>query len=212
MDNEAFFRAGLDELKAAGNLRALPQVEHDGRYVSASGRRMLNLSSNDYLGIASEGLWQREFLAGLSGREFLLSSSSSRLLTGNFAVCSRLERLLACMFGREAALVFGSGYHMNAGILPAVADSRTLILADKLVHASLIDGIRLSAARCIRYRHQDYRQLETLLEKHHADFARIVIVTESVFSMDGDVAPLHRLDGLKKRYGAMLYVLPHRST
>ena len=64
MDNEAFFRAGLDELKAAGNLRALPQVEHDGRYVSASGRRMLNLSSNDYLGIASEGLWQREFLAG----------------------------------------------------------------------------------------------------------------------------------------------------
>ena len=71
MDNEAFFRAGLDELKAAGNLRALPQVEHDGRYVSASGRRMLNLSSNDYLGIASEGLWQREFLAGLSGGEFL---------------------------------------------------------------------------------------------------------------------------------------------
>ena len=206
MDNEAFFRAGLDELKAAGNLRALPQVEHDGRYVSASGRRMLNLSSNDYLGIASEGLWQREFLTGLSGGEFLLSSSSSRLLTGNFAVCGRLERLLACMFGREAALVFGSGYHMNAGILPAVADSRTLILADKLVHASLIDGIRLSAARCIRYRHQDYRQLENLLEKHHADFARIVIVTESVFSMDGDVAPLHRLVGLKKRYGAMLYV------
>lgn len=96
---------------------------------------------------------------------------------------------------------------MNSGILPAVADSRTLILADKLVHASLIDGIRLSAARCIRFRHQDYAQLEALLRKHHADFPRIIIATESIFSMDGDAADLPRLVGLKKLYpGTMLYV------
>ena len=115
--------------------------------------------------------------------------------------------MLAEMFGASGALVFSSGYHMNAGILPAVADAHTLILADKLVHASLIDGIRLSAARCIRYRHQDYGQLEALLAKSYKDHEQIIIVTESIFSMDGDVAPLDRLVDLKKRYpGVMLYV------
>ena len=96
---------------------------------------------------------------------------------------------------------------MNTGILPAVTDANTLILADKLVHASLIDGIRLSAAKCIRYRHQDYAQLENLLAKHHGEYHRIIVVTESVFSMDGDVASLDRLVELKRRYtNVMLYV------
>ena len=87
-----------------------------------------------------------------------------------------------------------------------MADAHTLILADKLVHASLIDGIRLSAAKCIRYRHQDYTQLQTLLEKHHHDFSRIIIVTESIFSMDGDCAPLRKLAELKDKYRCKLYV------
>ena len=154
---------------------------------------MLNLSSNDYLGLAGEKTLQEQFWQGLSGEDTLLSASSSRLLTGNFSAYTRLEQLLAALFGREAALVFGSGYHMNTGILPAVTDSSTLILADKLVHASLIDGIRLSGARSIRFRHQDYAQLENLLQKYHADFPRIIIVTESIFSMDGDTADLLRL-------------------
>ena len=85
-----------------------------------------------------------------------------------------LESLLASLFGAESALVFSSGYHMNTGILPAVTDANTLILADKLVHASLIDGIRLSAAKCIRYRHQDYAQLENLLAKHHASITGLL--------------------------------------
>lgn len=168
---------------------------------------MLNLSSNDYLGLAADTALRDEFMRTLSERDFLFSSSSSRLLTGNFTVYDELEQMLAEMFGAGGALVFSSGYHMNTGILPAVADAHTLILADKLVHASLIDGIRLSAARCIRYRHQDYGQLEALLAKSYKDYERIVIVTESVFSMDGDVAPLDRLVDLKKRYpGVMLYV------
>ena len=197
----------LEVLREKGNFRQLPSVEHLGRWVRSGEQPMLNLSSNDYLGLATDESLRKAFMEELSAEDSLLSSSSSRLLTGNFAVHDRLERLLAESFGKEAALVFSSGYHMNTGILPAVADAHTLILADKLVHASLIDGIRLSAAKCIRFRHQDYAQLEALLQKHHADFHRILIVTESIFSMDGDVAPLQQLVELKQRYpGTMLYV------
>ena len=201
------FEKELAVLREKSNLRTLPLIEHDGHYVVSSGRRMLNLSSNDYLGLACDEKLRSQFLKGISCEEALLSASSSRLLTGNFPAYAQLEELLADMFGKEAALVFGSGYHMNTGILPAISDSQTLILADKLVHASLIDGIRLSAARCIRFRHQDYAQLETLMQKHHLIYPRIIIVTESIFSMDGDIAQLQKLVALKKLYpGTMLYV------
>ena len=192
------FQQELDKLEACGNLRVLPETCSDGKWIEAGGRRMLNLSSNDYLGLASDKALREEFLRTVKERDLCFSSSSSRLLTGNFPAYRELESLLASLFGAESALVFSSGYHMNTGILPAVTDANTLILADKLVHASLIDGIRLSAAKCIRYRHQDYAQLE---------YHRIIVVTESVFSMDGDVASLDRLVELKRRYAnVMLYV------
>ena len=197
----------LCALAREGNLRTLPEVRHDGIWIEQDGRRMLNMSSNDYLGLASDATLQDEFWQSLPERDRLLSASSSRLLTGNFDVHQELETLLAERFGRESTLTFSSGYHLNTGILPAVADAHTLILADKLVHASLIDGIRLSSATCIRYRHQDYRQLQSLLEKHRTNFERMIIVTESVFSMDGDVAPLAALVELKKAFpNVMLYV------
>ena len=99
---------------------------------------MLNLSSNDYLGLAAYLPLRTEFLQSLTPDTFLPSSSSSRLLTGNFDIYVQIEDLLARLYRKESALVFNSGYHMNAGILPAVSDARTLILADKLVHASII--------------------------------------------------------------------------
>lgn len=168
---------------------------------------MLNLSSNDYLGLACDHKLQNEFLNTVGEKDRLLSASSSRLLTGNFGIYDELESRLAELFGTESALVFNSGYHMNMGILPAVSDSSTLILADKLVHASIIDGIRLCNAKCIRFRHQDYGQLEKLIEKNKNDFSRIIVVTESIFSMDGDTANLPLLADIKKRYpGVMLYV------
>ena len=168
---------------------------------------MLNLSSNDYLGLASRQDLQEEFQASTQDRFYPYSSSSSRLLTGNFSVYTKLEKQIARSFDREAALIFNSGYHANMGILPAVSDAQTLILADKLVHASIIDGIRLSTARCIRFRHNDLVQLERLLEQHHATFRQLIIVTESIFSMDGDQADLTALVHLKKRYSnVLLYV------
>lgn len=197
----------LQTLKERSNLRALPALIHEGRDVIANGRRMLNLSSNDYLGLAADRKLREEFLQELTVDNFLPTSSSSRLLTGNFNIYEELEQTLAQLFGTEAALVFNSGYHANTGILPAVSDTQTLILADKLVHASLIDGIRLSAARCIRYRHNDMKQLERLLSEHHAAYRQVIIVTESIFSMDGDTADLTELVRLKQMYeNVLLYV------
>ena len=197
----------LQELKEKSNLRKLPAIIHEGRNVIVDGQRMLNLSSNDYLGLANDRKLRQEFRETLTTETFLPTSSSSRLLTGNFSIYDRLEQQLADSFGTEAALTFNSGYHANTGILPAVSNTHTLILADKLVHASLIDGIRLSAAKCIRYRHNEYNQLERLLQVNHSEYERIIVVTESIFSMDGDEADLRELVRLKKQYpNVLLYV------
>ena len=191
-------------LKEKKNYRSLPQLIHDGRDVTVDGRRMLNLSSNDYLGLANEVSLREAFLKTITPETFLPTSSSSRLQTGNFTAYQELEQQLATMFGAESALLFNSGYHANTGILPAVSDARTLILADKLVHASLIDGIRLSSAKCIRYRHNDLAQLRRLLEENHGMYEKIIIVTESIFSMDGDEADLQALVRLKHDYANLL--------
>ena len=171
----------LQLLEEHSNLRRLPRMVHDGRDVIVDGKRMLNLSSNDYLGLASDRALREEFLRTLTPDTFLPTSSSSRLLTGNFTVYEELEAELARLFGMESALVFNSGYHANTGIL--------------------------SAAKCIRYRHNDLAQLERLLKEHHSAFRQIIIVTESIFSMDGDQADLPALAELKRRYGnVLLYV------
>ena len=206
-DVYAPFADELRRLDATGSLRVLPEGAQEGKWITDSGHRMLNLSSNDYLGLAGDTALRDEFLNQTPPEAMRFSASSSRLLTGNFAEHRRLEQLLASLYGAEAAIVFSSGYHMNAGILPALADRRTLILADKLVHASLIDSLRLSAAKCLRFRHQDYDQLRALMERHHAAFDRTIIVTESVFSMDGDVARLQELVDMKHHFpGTLLYV------
>lgn len=201
------YQSILNQLEEGGNLRRLPYVVHKGQWIEKEGRTMLNLSSNDYLGLASRTDLYDAFFDEWKEKGYPLSSSSSRLLTGNFTVYGELEQLMAERFGREAALLFNSGYHANTGILPALADKHTLILADKLVHASLIDGILLSGAPFLRYRHNDYNQLEMLLKKHAGQYEQIFIVTESIFSMDGDMVDLPRLVELKKSYpDILLYV------
>ena len=206
-DKETACKQELIQLEQTGNLRGLPGIELDGKWIHLDEKKMLNLSSNDYLGIASDQKMRQDFLSNPDIDKAIFSSSSSRLLTGNYPVYQKVEHLLTDLYKKESALVFSSGYHMNMGILPAIADKNTLILADKLVHASIIDGIRISSAQCIRYRHQDYRQLEELLDKHHASFRSMIIVTESIFSMDGDVPPLPLLVQLKKKYpNTFLYV------
>ncbi|MCD8193160.1 MAG: 8-amino-7-oxononanoate synthase [Tannerellaceae bacterium] len=197
----------LDKLEASGNLRKLPEIIHQDKFIEKEGHRMLNLSSNDYLGLAGNRQLREAFLEELRESQFPLSATSSRLLTGNYAVYNDFEKILAGTFQREAALLFNSGYHANIGILPTLADKNTLLLADKLVHASLIDGILLSGAPFIRYRHNDYDHLETLLTRNTGKYEQIIIITESIFSMDGDMANLQQLVTFKKQYpDILLYV------
>ncbi len=203
------FAQQIDELKQQGNLRQFCANTQQDRHIYIDGHQMLNLSSNDYMGLASERSLKEEFFDLTPVDQRRMSSSSSRLLTGNFPEYDLLEASLSHAFHGRAALLFNSGYHMNIGILPAVCDKRSLVLADKLIHASIIDGIQLSNAKYIRYRHNDLTHLEQLLSQYHADenFDRIIIVTESIFSMDGDETDLSALVQLKKRYAkVMLYV------
>ena len=158
------------------------------------------------MGFRADPVLWNEFLSSADRNEFGGGSCSSRLLTGNHPAYASLEKRLAVLYGAESALVFDSGWHATGGLLPALTSSKDLILADKLVHASIIDGIRLSDAECIRYPHGNLERLETLLEKRREDYDNVFIVTESVFSMDGDCADLRRLAELKRKYGAFLYV------
>ena len=202
-----YMQTALDELSAQGNLRTLPLVLHEGRYLYAAGQKMLNLSSNDYLGLAADLELRTRFLESLTPEDFLPSSSSSRLLTGNHLAFNELEVALARLYGAESALVFNSGYDANTGILPAITTKEDLILADKLAHASLIDGMRLSRARWVRFKHNNVKHLEHILSQYASNYRHVFIVTESVYSMDGDEAPLKELVRLKNLYpNVLLYV------
>ena len=201
------FKQQLEQLSAQNQYRSIPDLVHQGRYITRENRTMLNMSSNDYLGLASNENLRQSFLQQYADNFPSFTSSSSRLLTGNFPVYTDLEQFIAQRFQRESALLFNSGYHANLGILPALTTTKSLILADKLVHASMIDGIRLSQCEFFRYRHNDYEHLKSLLEKNAGKFDRTFIVTESVFSMDGDVADLNYLAQLKTQFpNTYLYV------
>ena len=201
----------LESLQGRDQFRSLCNIEYDAdgkAYVN--GRQMLNLSSNDYLGLASDMDLKREFLEKISSdplnSSYSLAAGSSRLLTGNHIGYERLEKLISDMFGGRSALVFNSGYHANVGLLPALAGRGDLVLSDKLNHASIIDGATLAGAKFKRYRHLDNDHLAEMLAKNSNKYRHIFIITESVFSMDGDVADLKRMVELKKQYDAVLIV------
>lgn len=199
----------LDQLQTSGRFRALREIVPlgEGR-CRWKGKEFWNLSSNDTLGLAGNTELRRSFYAQFDqgSPELTLTSASSRLLTGNTLAYNRLENRLSEMYASRAALVFNSGYHANIGILPALATGKDMILSDKLNHASIIDGMKLSDADTYRYRHLDYEHLEKLLADKRANYRRAFIVTESVFSMDGDCVDLLRLIELKGKYDCQLMV------
>ncbi len=201
----------LAELESTGRLRKLRTVEPAGfGKAYCDGEPLLNLSSNDYLGISGDAALRAEFYRQFSESpdtpELAQSSASSRLLTGNTPAYDRLEAILSAMYHHRAALVFNSGYHANIGILPALGTSRDLILADKLDHASIIDGLRLGDAEFKRYRHGDMEALRRMLEEHRTRYRLLFSVTESIFSMDGDAGDLAELVRLKHEFDAILVV------
>lgn len=207
MEFHAFIHGRLDALRRENRLRVLPDIgERSGKNIYVAGEPRLNLSSNDYLGLAEDRFLRGSFSDACREEGFAMTSSSSRLLTGNHRWYDQLERELERLYGREAALVFNSGYHANVGILPALAGRSDLILSDRLNHASIIDGTGISGAAHQRYRHNDTAHLEELLEGTKGRYRHTFIVTESVFSMDGDLADLRKLVEIRKRFGAVLIV------
>jgi 8-amino-7-oxononanoate synthase len=203
-------RAELALLRGLGRHRSLSVLSHGpGGAVERAGRSLLNLSSNDYLGLGADEQLLRAFLRD-TPEEILdergMTASSSRLLTGTGPACAALEEELAALYGGRECLIFSSGYHANLGILTALGRKGDLFLSDRLNHASIIDGMRLSEAEFRRYRHRDYDHLGDLLRAAAGRPGRTFIVTESVFSMDGDLADLAALARLKERYGATLVV------
>jgi len=198
------FHDWLQHLAAHSLLRQLrPLGSATGPAVTIGGRTVILLASNDYLGLTTHPEVVQAAIRATE--EYGTGAGASRLVCGTLPPHEQLETALAAFKRTPAALAFGSGYQANLGIIPALIGKGGLILADRLSHASLIDGCRLSGADFRVYRHKDLDHLESLLKRRTAN-RPVVIVTDGLFSMDGDLAPLPELTALATRFGAMLYV------
>jgi 8-amino-7-oxononanoate synthase len=199
-----FFETELEQIKNAGLYRRLRCVEGDqGPTLSIDGREVINFSSNNYLGIANHPNLAAAAKEAID--RYGCGSGASRLISGNMTLHEELENRLAQFKGTEAALVFNSGFQANTGVISTLAGEGDAIFSDALNHASIIDGCRLARAKTLVYAHNDLDRLEDQL-KQSASFLRKLIVTESIFSMDGDEAPLTGIVELAEKYGAMVIV------
>lgn len=197
--------AELAELRARSLLRSLREMESPQQpAVELAGKKLINFSSNDYLGLATEPALREAAKAAID--QYGVGAGASRLVCGTLSPHVRLEEKLAEFKRTEAALVFSSGYATALGTLGALCQKDDVIILDKLAHASLIDGARLSGAHVRVYPHNHMGKLESHLAWARDSFpeARVVVVTESVFSMDGDWALLAEVAELKRRFGALL--------
>jgi 8-amino-7-oxononanoate synthase len=189
-------------------------TDNDGTWIYYRGKRVLNLSSNNYLGLSYDTVGMEDLIGQM--RSTGIGSTASRLVVGNHPLYVQAEEELARSKQAEAALIFPSGYMANVGIISSVVGRDDIVYSDRYNHASIVDGIVLSRAKMERYRHNDMDHLEALLKKADAVGTgtmagsmrkrKKLIVTDTIFSMDGDLAPLMELVELKERYGAMLMV------
>ena len=202
MNRENWLQDGLDKLRAESSLRSMTSYAAAGGKVMIDGKPVLNFSSNDYLNLASHPhvlLRARKAL-----EQYGAGATASRLVTGSLPIHAELEERLARDKGYAAALLFGSGYMTNAGVIPALVGRDDTVIADRLVHASVIDAITLSRAKLLRFQHNDAGHLREMLDR--AGAGRKLVVTESVFSMDGDIAPLADIAAASTDSGSMLMV------
>jgi len=173
----------------------------DDNKVIINNTECINFCSNDYLGLATNSEVKKAFIDGVN--EYGFGSGSSALVSGYFKPQKILEEKFAAFLGRGKAIIFNSGYHANLGVISTLAQRNDIILSDKLCHASLLDGIQLSRAEHHRYQHNDLEHLE---EKLKSVGKNCFIITESVFSMEGDIAPMNEIAKLSKQYNAALIV------
>ena len=198
------FDRELNLLKENDRYRILNSIEiTSSTQLKLNGKRFINLASNNYLGMSQR--LRVKWASILADLKYGTGAGASRLMSGNYTLYDELEKHIAELKQTEDALVFPTGYMANIGTLPAVLDSDDLVILDRSCHASLIQGAKLSGAKLWVYPHNDMLTLESLLEKAKlAKFSKIMVVTESLFSMDGDIVPLPDLVGLCKKYGAFI--------
>lgn len=201
---DAQLQAELAELRAVGLYRQLRAVTTaQGARIVVDGRELLNFSSNDYLGLANDPVLKRAATEAVE--RWGVGAGASRLVCGNLEPYRLLEDKLARFKNKEAAIVFGSGYAANVGTITALVGEGDVVILDKLDHASIIDGARQSGATIRVYPHRNLKKLESILQQA-GDYRRRLIVTETVFSMDGDLAPLAEIVALKQKYDAWLMI------
>jgi 8-amino-7-oxononanoate synthase len=202
---EVFAQQKLADLERRSLRRALAETgRSDGIWVERNGRRLLSFSCNDYLGLTDHPALKAAAIAAIE--RYGVGAGASRLVTGNHPLYGELEARLACVNGSEAACVFGSGYLANSGIAPALVGRNDLLLIDALAHSSLWTGARLSRADVHAFRHNDTAHAARILDERRARHRNALIVTEGVFSMDGDRAPLAEFAKLARRADAWLMV------
>ena len=197
----------LNERRKAGNLRQLIPLHRVGRgrvKIVGSADELVDFSSNDYLALSEHPeviAASRKYL-----EEFGAGAGAARLMSGDLEINHQLEKEIALLKAKEAALIFGSGYLANIGVIPALVGRGDLLVTDRLSHASIYDGCLLSGAKVIRFRHNDINHLQQILQEKRGQYNRALVVVESIYSMDGDRCPLKDLIDLKKHSGFLLMV------
>ncbi|MDO8536339.1 MAG: 8-amino-7-oxononanoate synthase [Candidatus Omnitrophota bacterium] len=195
----------LEQRESEGLLRKLtPASVRKGGNIYFGDKEYVDLSSNDYLGLASH---PKLIAAGkIALDEYGSGSGASRLLSGDLSIHHELEAAIANFKNKEASLVFNSGYQANVGMFNSICGKDDCVFSDKLNHASIVDGLQLCRAKTFRFRHNDICGLEEILKRERSKFKKAIIVTETIFSMDGDIAPLEALVDLKERYECWMVV------
>ncbi len=195
----------INELKELGVYRKLPINEGPCEAViKLNGKDVINLSSNNYLGFASHPRLKKAAIDAIE--KYGVGAGAVRTIVGNMDIHEELDQVIAKFKHEEAAVVFQSGFACNAGVIQAITDEKDLIISDELNHASIIDGVRLSKAARAVYKHSDMVGLENILKEKRDQYKEVLIITDGVFSMDGDIAKLPEIVKLAKKYKAMTYV------
>jgi len=202
----------IEKLRILENKNLLRSIQDrqspQGPKITFAGREYINFSSNDYLGLANHPYLIQKMKEALD--RYGYGAGASRLLSGGSVLHKELEDRISRFKDTEAALVFNSGYAANTGIIPAISDSDTVLLSDELNHASIIDGCKLSGSKTLVYKHRDLNHIELLLRKEGGK--KKILITDTVFSMDGDIAPLKELSDICRHYHAVLYLDEAHST
>jgi glycine C-acetyltransferase len=200
-----YLQDSIQELKDQGVYRKLPVLEGPNEAeIMLNGKKVINLSSNNYLGLANHPRLKKAAIEAVE--KYGVGSGAVRPIIGNMDIHENLEVILAEFKKEEAVMVFQSGFNCNAGVIQAITNKGDLIISDALNHASIIDGVKLSKADKAVFKHSDMEDLERILKEKRKDYNTVLIITDGVFSMDGDVAKLPEIVELAEKYEALTYV------